>query len=126
MTTPLPADARDEITMGEIAYNAYREHTDGKSLVSGEGISFWQSLPDDIRAAWEAAGKAAALHWQPIQTAPGAGKRIIAWDPNYWGKDSGTSGEARWIGLSERWQLMREPEAGFYPTLWKPFPEPLE
>ena len=62
--------------------------------------------------------------WQPIETAPKAGKRIIAWDPDYWPDGSGTSGEARHIGLSDRWQLMRFPEGAFNPTLWMPLQEP--
>ena len=60
---PLPAHARDPITMGEIAYKAYRETSDGKSLVSGGPMiqfPLWRYLPDDVRAAWNAAGNAAA------------------------------------------------------------------
>ena len=44
--------------MGEIAYNAYRKHSDGKSLVSGAPIPPWRYVADDIRAAWNAAGAA--------------------------------------------------------------------
>ena len=63
--------------------------------------------------------------WLPISTAPqGTGERIIAYDPNYWGEGSGTSGEALWIGISNRWQLMRHPTATFNPTVWQPMPEP--
>lgn len=49
-----------EATMGEIAYNAYRDHTGGISLATGVQIPEWRFLPKDIKAAWEAAGGAAA------------------------------------------------------------------
>ena len=63
MTDPKPLTARRvrPATMGEIAYYAYREASDGKSLVSGVQIPEWRYLPDNIRAAWNAAGTAAAL-----------------------------------------------------------------
>lgn len=41
-----------------IAYDAYRDHTGGKSLVSGQPIPGWDELPEPIQQAWEAAGSA--------------------------------------------------------------------
>lgn len=37
-----------------IAYEAYREHTGGKSLATGADIPEWDMLPADIQAAWHA------------------------------------------------------------------------
>ncbi len=44
------------MTSGQIAYEAYRKHSSGKSLVSGHPIPEWDRLPSEIQAAWEAAG----------------------------------------------------------------------
>ena len=60
---PLPADARDEITAGEIAYNAYRKHCKDKEhldLVPRAPIPQWRYLSNGTRAAWNAAGAAVA------------------------------------------------------------------
>lgn len=43
---------------GKIAYDAYRNHTGGISLASGQNIPGWEDLHAPIRAAWEAAAKA--------------------------------------------------------------------
>lgn len=48
------------ISFGKIAYDAYRDKSGGKSLVSGEPIPVWPELPETIRMAWEAAGDAVA------------------------------------------------------------------
>lgn len=42
-------------TLGEIAYEAYRAHTHGKSAITGLAIPPWGSLTEDIQAAWRAA-----------------------------------------------------------------------
>ena len=60
MNAPAELAGKDPITYGEIAYNAYRKASGGKSLVSGAPIPLWRYLPDDIRAAWNAAGEAVA------------------------------------------------------------------
>lgn len=44
--------------MGETAYNAYRDYTGGKSLVSGQPIPEWANLPTVIQSAWNAAAAA--------------------------------------------------------------------
>lgn len=44
--------------VAEIAYEAYRAHTGGKSLVSGAPIPQWSVLPLPIRDAWLAASDA--------------------------------------------------------------------
>lgn len=43
---------------GQEAYDGYRQKSEGKSLVSGAELPVWDALPDDIKAAWEAAGAA--------------------------------------------------------------------
>ena len=42
----------------EIAYNAYRDHTGGVSLISGAPIPEWESLRSDIQDAWRASAHA--------------------------------------------------------------------
>lgn len=39
--------------VGKFNYEAYREFSDGKSLVSGEPIPAWDDLPQEIRSAWD-------------------------------------------------------------------------
>ncbi len=48
-------------TYGEIAYEAYRQSSGGKSLVSGDGLPPFHILSYAIRTAWEAAGSAVAV-----------------------------------------------------------------
>jgi hypothetical protein len=45
---------------GQVAYEGYRKHSDGKSLVSGQEIPEWNKLPAEIQAAWNSAGEASA------------------------------------------------------------------
>jgi len=42
----------------EVAYTAYRNHTGGVSLASGQRIPEWVELRDDIKAAWRASAAA--------------------------------------------------------------------
>ena len=46
------------LAWGEIAYEAYRDASDGKSLVSGAPIPAWADLSPGIRSAWEASAQA--------------------------------------------------------------------
>ncbi|HMH92545.1 MAG TPA: hypothetical protein VK586_15845 [Streptosporangiaceae bacterium] len=46
------------VTYGQIAYEAYAAHSDGKSLVSGEPLPAWGEQKPSIRRAWNAAGNA--------------------------------------------------------------------
>ena len=43
---------------GQIAYEAYSSHTDGKSLVSGAELPKWDELRKEIKEAWKTASKA--------------------------------------------------------------------
>lgn len=45
-------------SFGAIAYDAYREHTGGVSIVTGELLPAWSDLPDEVKAAWEEAAQA--------------------------------------------------------------------
>jgi hypothetical protein len=38
---------------GQITYEAYKEYTRGKSLVSGEDLPQWADQDEAIRAGWE-------------------------------------------------------------------------
>lgn len=54
----------NRMTAGQIAYNAYREHTGGISLISGQTIPVWENVIPCIRESWEAAGVAILARWQ--------------------------------------------------------------
>lgn len=43
--------------LGKCGYDAYRAHTGGKSLATGQPIPDWDHLSPEIQAAWEASGK---------------------------------------------------------------------
>ena len=43
---------------GQIAYEAYRNYTGGKSLVSGSPLPEWWDLAPEIKMAWEHVGQA--------------------------------------------------------------------
>lgn len=47
-------------SLGEIGYEAYRAHSGGKSLVSGQEIPTFDKLSQPIKDAWEAAANAVA------------------------------------------------------------------
>ncbi len=44
-------------TNGQIAYEAYCEHTGWRSLVSGAQLPDWGNLKSEIQSAWEAAAE---------------------------------------------------------------------
>lgn len=45
------------IELGQIAYEAYRSHTGGKSLATGQEIPTWENLAPVIQEAWRAAAE---------------------------------------------------------------------
>ena len=66
-----------------------------------------------------------SVGWQPIETAPKYGERIIIYDPHYWddGPDGGHVGEGRHLGLGDRWHFWQFPEGDANPTMWMPLPD---
>lgn len=45
--------------LGRIAYEAYKQHSRGKSLVSGANLPEWEDQAKEIKAAWNNAASAA-------------------------------------------------------------------
>jgi hypothetical protein len=60
---------------GKTAYEAYRNHTGGKSLATGQEIPVWEDLPPAIRDAWAAAA-AAVVIGMTMEIASAADKSI--------------------------------------------------
>lgn len=52
-------------SMGHVAYDGYRNHTGGVSLISGQPIPEWNELKPEIKAAWEAAADAVLFNRGP-------------------------------------------------------------
>lgn len=48
-------------TYAQIAYEAYRNHTGGKSLATGQDIPEWADLAHVIQEAWSAAATEVAV-----------------------------------------------------------------
>ena len=48
--------------IGKIAYDAYCQSTDGKSLASGETLPVWFALSNEMKNAWTAAAQAVDVH----------------------------------------------------------------
>lgn len=47
-------------SLGQVAYEAYCNHTGWKSAISGAPLPQWKDVKPDIKAAWESAGQAVA------------------------------------------------------------------
>lgn len=50
---------------GRVGYEAYSEHTGGKSLVYGERLPSWNELNPEIKTAWQCAAE--AIIFQPLK-----------------------------------------------------------
>lgn len=48
--------------LGETAYEAYYEASQGLSLITGEVLPLWEELTTNIKAAWIVAAKAVAIN----------------------------------------------------------------
>lgn len=48
-------------SLGQIAYEAYFEHSKGKSLISGAPLPTFAAQAEEVRAAWEAAAVAVSV-----------------------------------------------------------------
>ena len=51
---------------GQVAYEAYRTHTDGRSLVSGAELPPWDGLSPEIQEAWTVAAAAVLGGAMPV------------------------------------------------------------
>jgi len=49
-------------TLGQVAYEAYRNKSGGKSVISGSPLPEWNSQSDAVKECWQAAGEAANSH----------------------------------------------------------------
>lgn len=47
-----------EKTPGQVGYEAYKESSAGRSLVTGDELPNWEGLRDVIQEAWEASASA--------------------------------------------------------------------
>lgn len=45
-------------SLGQIAYEAYCENTNWKSLISGQQLPQWKDVKPEIQRAWESAANA--------------------------------------------------------------------
>ncbi len=45
-------------SLGQVAYEAYFDYSDGKSLISGAALPVWDVQKSEIQQAWEAAAAA--------------------------------------------------------------------
>jgi hypothetical protein len=45
-------------SLGQVAYEGYFNHSEGKSLISGAPLPIWEGQAAKIQAAWEAAAEA--------------------------------------------------------------------
>lgn len=61
-------------TTGQITYEAYAENTGWKSAISGARLPPWDGQIEAVKAAWEAAAKAARAYIQPPRP-------VIPYDP---------------------------------------------
>lgn len=55
-----PTVAAPGKTLGQVAYEAYIEFSDGKSLVTGESLPTWHDQDPVRQQAWDIAGHAVA------------------------------------------------------------------
>jgi hypothetical protein len=69
------------VTMGQIGYEAYRAHTGGISLASGQPIPDWSALKPEIQAAWDAAGEEIRKHVVGAMASIEAGLGMISDGP---------------------------------------------
>ena len=51
------------MTIGQVAYNAYREHSKGRSLATNMPIPEWAAMHDDIKEAWGISAQAVIDYW---------------------------------------------------------------
>jgi hypothetical protein len=60
-------------TLGQVAYEAYCETTDWKSLISGSELPKWKDVKPEIKHAWEQSAEA-------VKNAYGEYVKAALWD----------------------------------------------
>lgn len=53
----------DDVTLGQVAFGAYRKHAEGRTH-DGKPIPEWSNLGDEVQAHWEAAASAVVDDWE--------------------------------------------------------------
>lgn len=75
---------------GQIAYEAYTAHSEGRSLVSGAPLPEWSGLAEDIRAAWNAAGFAVLARVNTLLEEDGIDVQVLDAGEEAWVVADGT------------------------------------
>lgn len=134
-----PMTWEEIIAEPRLANDVQRYRTNAKAAIQ----AMREPTPDMIEAGWqdgmagfgegeewEPVWKAMSMEWQPIETAPKDGTRILVWDNGCW--------PARWLEEAEHghgelgpgWQIFECELDVWYalcadnPTHWMPLPEP--
>lgn len=53
----------NEKTLGQVAYEAYAQSANWKSLIHGDPLPQWQELAPPVRNGWDAAAIAVINNW---------------------------------------------------------------
>ena len=53
----LVENPEEDKSLGQIAYEAYKQHSLGKSLVNGDDLPPWEALDYKIQSGWQFAGE---------------------------------------------------------------------
>lgn len=69
-------------TIGEYAYEKYREFSGGKSLVSGQEIPPYEGLPAEIKGAWEYSAAHLVAAVGRADAAPATQANLVSAEPN--------------------------------------------
>lgn len=56
--------------LGKVGYEAYCQHTGGKSVITHQSLPDWENLSVAIREAWMAAGKAVGAYVSDKRSKP--------------------------------------------------------
>jgi hypothetical protein len=60
----------EPISLGQLAYEAYVQHSGGKSLVTGDLLPSWEELSPDVKAAWQYTGDTLKNETAKIRVSP--------------------------------------------------------
>lgn len=106
----------EEKTLGQLAYERW------VLLEIPFGAIAWRNLPQSQRDVWEQVAQAVQPQWQPIETAPKDGTRILLHLNSASGSDADIF---RWDG--REWLMADEYGLGMdVPAGWMPLPQPPE